>query len=62
MMTHEEFEAKLAQEAARDAAGFVECDDPTCLAKQSPFTREEYALAYTHWKDHTWYSGCSHGC
>ena len=65
-MTMDDYRAEIAaREAARgprEAAGLVECDDSLCLAKQCPVTREEYALAYVHWKDHTWYSGCSHGC
>lgn len=51
-------ECRLDEE--RDKAGLVACDRK-CPAKDSPYTREEYVLAYEHWRYHGYLHGCSHG-
>lgn len=43
----------------REDVGLVGCDEG-CPAKLNPVTPEEIAIAYTHWRDHSYLSGCSH--
>jgi hypothetical protein len=51
---------RTAHEQRHEELGFVSCDD-FCPAKDDPETREEFILAYTHWRRHKNLSGCSHG-
>jgi hypothetical protein len=46
---------------AREATGFVDCDDAACIAKIEPKTKAELRAALEHWRDHSFASGCSHG-
>jgi hypothetical protein len=39
----------------------VHCDDLECYAVEDPQTLEEYITAHDHWKNHGYFSGCSHG-
>ncbi len=44
---------------------YIECEvhvDCECKALREPETFEEYKAAYEHWKSHSRYGGCSHGC
>jgi hypothetical protein len=38
----------------------VSCDE-WCSAFQEPETPEEIRVAYIHWRDHGFLSGCAHG-
>ena len=41
--------------------GLVSCDT-LCHAKCEPLTYDEMQATIIHWKDHSYLSGCSHGC
>lgn len=48
--------------AEADTPGLVMCDDPDCTALENPTTLSEYQDALNHWRNHSSYGGCSHGC
>ena len=60
-------EAELVKQGETDEAIdydyniHVKCSN-VCDSLQNPTTLEEYKAAYIHWKDHSLYCGCSHGC
>jgi len=39
----------------------VACDEK-CAALTEPQTIEELKVALTHWREHSFHGGCSHGC
>jgi hypothetical protein len=41
---------------------YVSCDDDDCRALDDPQTLEEWRAAAEHWREHSLYHGCSHGC
>jgi len=41
--------------------GFVQCDS-FCQAKEEPKTYKEAIATLEHYKNHSYLSGCSHGC
>lgn len=39
----------------------VSCDSD-CRALEEPVSFDEIKAALDHWKNHSWVSGCAHGC
>jgi len=58
-MKEEKTEYELRKEDR--LAGFVECDG-FCKAKENPETLKEYKATLEHYKSHSLFDGCSHGC
>lgn len=64
-MTVEQIRKKIAKEGRHAVdwgeTPYVPCDEP-CFALAKPVTLEECKAALAHWKNHSYLSGCSHGC
>ena len=55
-----EEEDKYERQDREAKAGLVRCDD-YCGAKEEPVTLEETQATLTHYRRHSYLSGCSHG-
>lgn len=57
-----EWAARGGLHADSTACPMAACDDLACQARKEPRTLEEWQVTCKHWQDHSYLSGCSHGC